>query len=100
MCNGSQELSWNARSAVDLSPARGCTVTGGPDQCLRGEKCLDATLGSAAPCSTDSESCICKLPPVGGILDGARRTYANDAARAQNVEDLGDTTGVSQDLSP
>jgi hypothetical protein len=99
-CSGNEELSWSARPVLELTPARTCRWDKAQEDCQRGERCLNATVGSGATCTSASPSCVCKLPAVGGILEGAQRAYANDTLRSQNVAITGDSSGVSRDLSP
>jgi hypothetical protein len=99
LCRGGEELSWRARPVVDLSPPRACLFNTA-NSCLRGERCRSATAGSDAPCTSSSPSCVCKLPAVGGFLNGVRAAFAGDDDRIQDIEDLADLTGISRNLTP
>jgi hypothetical protein len=95
----SDELSWRERPVRPASGEPACRTNADCGDLPLRQTCIDAMPGSPFPCNELTPSCVCKLPAVGGFLQGAERLYVNDAAREQNVFDLGRTFGVSEDLT-
>jgi len=94
---GGQSIVWAPRPITDQPNPVACTAASDCNIEV-GESCFDTATNG--PCMA-SGACTCKLTAVEtGFIAGVQRLYVGDPDRVERATTLGNTFGVSRDLTP
>lgn len=97
VCSNRPRIAWQARPARPAPGNRSCRSTDQCDSVPPDQFCADASPGSTTPCSSLISDCVCKLPEIGGVREGALLHYVADLERLNYLLDTGASYGVATD---